>query len=71
MLQRALSDMLGIFPSRLVLLLDELEKRGLVERHATPPIAARTRCVSPPLGTRSSRPWVVSVDSTMTTSVPA
>jgi len=34
--QRALSDMLGIFPSRLVLLLDELEKLGLVERHASP-----------------------------------
>jgi DNA-binding MarR family transcriptional regulator len=33
--QRALSDMLGIFPSRLVLLLDELEQRGLVERHAS------------------------------------
>jgi DNA-binding MarR family transcriptional regulator len=35
MTQRALADLLGIFPSRLVLLLDELEERGLVERHAS------------------------------------
>ncbi len=36
MTQRALADRLGIFPSRLVLLLDDLAKRGLVERHASP-----------------------------------
>jgi DNA-binding MarR family transcriptional regulator len=36
MLQRALADLLGVFPSRLVLLLDELEKRGWVERQASP-----------------------------------
>ena len=36
MTQRSLSDLLGIFPSRLVLLLDALEKGGLVERHANP-----------------------------------
>lgn len=36
MTQKALADLLGAFPSRLVLLLDELEKRGLVERHARP-----------------------------------
>ena len=36
MTQRALADLLGTFPSRLVLLLDELEKRGLVERKARP-----------------------------------
>jgi DNA-binding MarR family transcriptional regulator len=34
MTQRALADRLGIFPSRLVLLLDDLSKRGLVERQA-------------------------------------
>src|SRR5262245_23971767 len=33
--QRALADRLGIFPSRLVLLLDDLSSRGLVERHAS------------------------------------
>ena len=32
--QRALAGLLGAFPSRLVLLLDELEKQGLVERRA-------------------------------------
>jgi DNA-binding MarR family transcriptional regulator len=36
MLQRELCDTLGIFPSRLVLLLDELERKGLVERHSSP-----------------------------------
>ncbi|MDB4978385.1 MAG: Transcriptional regulator, MarR family [Candidatus Peribacteria bacterium] len=36
MTQRALADLLGMFPSRLVLLLDELEKRTLVERHSRP-----------------------------------
>jgi DNA-binding MarR family transcriptional regulator len=30
--QRELGDLLGVFPSRLVVLLDELEKRGFVER---------------------------------------
>ena len=34
--QRALSERLQTFPSRLVLLLDELEKKGLVERHESP-----------------------------------
>jgi len=33
--QRALGDALGMFPSRLVLVIDELEKRGLVERRAS------------------------------------
>jgi DNA-binding MarR family transcriptional regulator len=36
MTQRALANRLGIFPSRLVLLLDDLARRGLVERHARP-----------------------------------
>src|SRR5262249_1718721 len=35
MTQRELADLLGAFPSRLVLLLDELEKKGLVGRHAS------------------------------------
>jgi DNA-binding MarR family transcriptional regulator len=30
--QQALADLLGMFPSRLVLLLDELEQAGLIER---------------------------------------
>jgi DNA-binding MarR family transcriptional regulator len=34
--QQALSATLGILPSRLVLLVDELEERGLVERRASP-----------------------------------
>src|SRR5262245_58206948 len=34
--QRALADLLGAFPSRLVLLLDELEQKGLVERRSDP-----------------------------------
>jgi DNA-binding MarR family transcriptional regulator len=34
--QQALSDLLGMFPSRLVGLLDELENAGLIERRATP-----------------------------------
>lgn len=34
--QRALAELLGAFPSRLVLLLDELEKRGLLERQPDP-----------------------------------
>ena len=36
MTQRALAQRLGIFPSRLVLLLDDLARRGLVERHPSP-----------------------------------
>jgi DNA-binding MarR family transcriptional regulator len=36
MTQRALAERLGIFPSRLVLLLDDLARSGWVERHATP-----------------------------------
>ena len=35
MTQRELADRLGIFPSRLVLLLDDMSKRGLLERHAS------------------------------------
>jgi len=31
-----LAELLGIFPSRLVLLLDDLDKNGSVERHASP-----------------------------------
>jgi DNA-binding MarR family transcriptional regulator len=34
--QQALGDRLGIFPSRLVGILDDLEKRGLVERRDSP-----------------------------------
>lgn len=34
--QQALCEKLGVFPSRLVALLDELEKRGLVERRDSP-----------------------------------
>jgi DNA-binding MarR family transcriptional regulator len=34
--QQALSSVLGILPSRLVVLVDELEERGLVERRDTP-----------------------------------
>src|SRR5262249_21987633 len=33
--QQALSSVLGILPSRLVILIDELEERGLVERRNT------------------------------------
>lgn len=33
--QQALADLLGMFPSRLVLMLDELEKAGLIERRAS------------------------------------
>ncbi|AUX40541.1 MarR family transcriptional regulator [Sorangium cellulosum] len=34
--QAALSERLGMFPSRLVVLLDALEERGLLERRSTP-----------------------------------
>ncbi|HEV3162512.1 MAG TPA: MarR family transcriptional regulator [Isosphaeraceae bacterium] len=34
--QQALGEKLGMFPSRLVLFLDELEQRGLVERRNNP-----------------------------------
>jgi DNA-binding MarR family transcriptional regulator len=34
--QQALGEKLGVFPSRLVQLLDELEERGLVERRDNP-----------------------------------
>jgi DNA-binding MarR family transcriptional regulator len=34
--QQALGERLGVFPSRLVALLDELEERGLVERRDNP-----------------------------------
>jgi DNA-binding MarR family transcriptional regulator len=34
--QRQLGEMLGVFPSRMVALLDDLERRGLVERHDDP-----------------------------------
>jgi DNA-binding MarR family transcriptional regulator len=33
--QQALSDLLGVFPSRLVMLLDEMERSGLIERRAS------------------------------------
>jgi DNA-binding MarR family transcriptional regulator len=36
MTQRSLAELLGAFPSRLVLLLDELERKGLVERRPGP-----------------------------------
>jgi len=36
MTQRVLAEHLGAFPSRLVLLLDELEKKGLLERRPDP-----------------------------------
>jgi len=35
MTQQALAETLGMFPSRLVALLDELESRGLIERRAS------------------------------------
>ncbi len=34
--QQALGELLGVFPSRLVAMLDELEERGLVERRDSP-----------------------------------
>ena len=34
--QQALGETLGVFPSRLVAILDELERRGLVERRDSP-----------------------------------
>jgi DNA-binding MarR family transcriptional regulator len=34
--QQALGEKLGMFPSRLVVLLDELEQRGLIERRDNP-----------------------------------
>ena len=34
--QQALGEKLGMFPSRLVAILDELEERGLVERRDSP-----------------------------------
>src|SRR5215813_14883217 len=34
--QQELSDLFGVFPSRLVLLLDHLEKRQLIERRKDP-----------------------------------
>jgi DNA-binding MarR family transcriptional regulator len=34
--QQALSEKLGLFPSRLVVMIDELEQRGLVERRDSP-----------------------------------
>ncbi len=34
--QQALCEKLGVFPSRLVVLLDELEQRGLIERRDNP-----------------------------------
>ena len=34
--QKELSDLFGVFPSRLVLLLDQLESRGFIARHADP-----------------------------------
>jgi DNA-binding MarR family transcriptional regulator len=34
--QQMLADLLGMFPSRLVLILDELEQAGLIERRASP-----------------------------------
>ena len=34
--QQALGEKLGVFPSRLVALIDELEGRGLVERRDSP-----------------------------------
>jgi DNA-binding MarR family transcriptional regulator len=36
MTQRALAELLGAFPSRLVLLIDGLERKGLVERRPGP-----------------------------------
>lgn len=44
--QRDLSDMLGLDPSQIVALVDELQKQGLVERQPDPR-DRRTRIVSP------------------------
>jgi DNA-binding MarR family transcriptional regulator len=44
--QQALCDLFGIHPSRLVVLLDELEQRGLVERRNNPD-DRRSYCVHP------------------------
>lgn len=41
--QQTLSSLLGMFPSRLVLLLDELEKRSLIERRKHPTDRRRHR----------------------------
>ena len=50
--QQALADRLGMFPSRLVLLLDELEAAGLVERRAS---ASDRRVVALHLTARGTR----------------
>lgn len=44
--QRELADVLGLDPSQIVALVDDLQKRGLVERHPDPG-DRRTRLVSP------------------------
>ena len=41
--QQALGEKLGVFPSRLVSMLDELEERGLISAVITRPIGDRTR----------------------------
>ena len=41
--QQALGEKLGMFPSRLVAVLDELEERGLVERRDSPTDRRSTR----------------------------
>ena len=42
--QQALGETLGAFPSRLVVLLDELEGSGLVDAETVPATGAPTRC---------------------------
>ena len=43
--QQALGEKLGIFPSRLVALIDELEGSGLLERRNSPADRRATNCV--------------------------
>lgn len=43
LIQKELSDLFGIFPSRLVTFLDQLQERGLIERRADPSDRRRHR----------------------------
>ena len=52
--QHALADLLGMFPSRLVLVLDEMERTGLIERRAN---ATDRRLYALHLTARGSKKW--------------